>query len=70
MRPTRLIIALSLLLSGCTATQFERPETTPSQMEKDKYECEVTGRSAHASTSTQRDLYRRCMSQRGYAIKA
>lgn len=64
------IAALVLALAGCTASQFERPDTTQQQMDKDKYECEVTARGANAGRSVQQDLYRRCMGQRGYSLKA
>ena len=64
-----LIAVLGLGLAGCTASQFERPDTTQQQMDKDKYECEVTARTANAGRSVQQDLYRRCMGQRGYTLK-
>ncbi len=60
---------LALGLAACTASQFERPDTTQQQMDKDKYECEVTARTANAGRSVQQDLYRRCMGQRGYTLK-
>lgn len=64
-----LIAVLAVGLAGCTASQFERPDTTQQHMDKDKYECELTARTANAGRSVQQDLYRRCMGQRGYSLR-
>lgn len=61
-------LILGSLLGACSPTQFSRPSTSTADLNKDMLECELAARQAHSPTSVQRNLYIRCMNQRGYAV--
>jgi hypothetical protein len=77
-RIARVLCGLALVASpGCAATQewiYEKPRTTPAQLDQDKRTCRkvAPSRSVFKTFDTEkvdRETFNRCMEARGYTVR-
>jgi hypothetical protein len=63
----KLIIALSIIASGCTLSAAEfKQGPDAKQFDRDDYECERDARNIRGTVIEQMRLYERCMLSKGY----
>lgn len=78
-RPSIVLLTLMVAVAGCGPTiryVYTKPDVAPEQRQRDESECErqamVTVRGGYYGGSYERvdrDLFNRCMANRGYEIK-
>jgi hypothetical protein len=71
-----VVVVFAALVGGCASSQewiYEKPRTTPAQLDHDKTQCRKAAPSRSVlrvlqEEKVEREAFNRCMEQRGYTV--